>query len=412
MRRTATYLLVVSVTILTVEGIVMLYSTTVAVFGEALLKRQLLWCFIGIVAAVIGNYVDYRRFSRWVPCILAAVSLPLLYLAAVHLASRVGVPHELLGKLPLISGRATKGAFRWLTLGPIRVQPSEFAKLALICFLARYYSVNARYLQTFKRGVLIPSAVAGTLCIAILLSGSLSITGITGLVVMAMLFVAGVQLRYFIAGIAVALTVVAAVLTTSPERMSRVTTFRHPEKYRAGECYQLYHSQLALGTGGWRGVGFNQSRMKEYYLPEAHNDFIMAIIGEELGFVATAGTILLYLLLVAACFGISVTAADREGMLLAFGIGTSIGLNAFINIGVVSGFLPTTGITAPLISYGGSSMLATWASIGIVAGVSRVARKNPESPRAPAERSVALLGASVGIPAKGGQRHGPAASAH
>ena len=147
--------------------------------------------------------------------------------------------------------------------------------------------------------------------------------------------------------------------------MKRLTgSWLNPEKHRKTSGYQLYHSHLALGSGGLDGVGFNRSRMKQAYLPEAHTDFIMSIVGEELGFLGLLAVMLIYLLLMGA--------ADRQGMLLGFGIGVSVGIHAFINLSVVSGLLPTTGVTAPLVSYGGSSMLITWVGIGILGNVARI----------------------------------------
>jgi cell division protein FtsW len=160
-------------------------------------------------------------------------------------------------------------------------------------------------------------------------------------------------------------------LKISPERAERLTTFRNPEKYQQSSGYQLYNSILALGSGGSYGQGLNQSRLKEAYLPEAHTDFILAVTGEEFGFTGIAAIIFLYIILISSAVIISLKTYSRQEMLLAAGIGMSLGLHAFVNIGVISGFLPTTGITAPFISYGGSSMLVNWLCIGILGNIAR-----------------------------------------
>jgi cell division protein FtsW len=374
----ALFFLLTIVTALSIFGLVMLYSTTAAIYGEQKLKQQSMWIIIGIIAALMIHKLDYRRLGSMSHIFLFLISLPLFYLATVHLMAILGVSKSILSTFPFIHKGAIKGAYRWLTIGDRTIQPSEFAKLIIIMYLARYYGTNPRYAQSFKRGVLRPMLIVGGVMFGILSGGSFSVTVITGGVVMGILFVAGIRLRYFLALFTLGGILFTTVVLISPVRATRLISFQNPEKYKDGVGYQLYSSQLALGSGAWFGVGFNRSRMKELYLPEAHTDFIMAIVGEELGFVTMAAVMALYLSFVAVAFVISATAIDREGMLLAFGIGLSVGLHALINIGVVSGFVPTTGITAPLISYGGSSMLMTWLSIGLLWAVIRTSQINTQ----------------------------------
>ena len=281
------------------------------------------------------------------------------------------------GHLPFISG-PTKGSFRWLRLGPISLQPSEFAKPILILFLADHFARSARYIQEFKRGFLIPMGIAGGVIALILLGKNLSISVITSVVVAGLAFVAGVRMRYLAALAALGVVAVIALVKIDPERMSRLTVFRNPEAHQQGEGYQLWTSQLAMGSGGLRGMGFTNSRMKQFYLPEAHTDFIVAIVGEELGFLAVSVLILAYGLLMAAAFWIAALASDRQGILLSVGIGLSLGLHAFVNIGVVSGFGPTTGVTAPFLSYGGSSMLNSLLCVGLLLSVSRTSEREQD----------------------------------
>lgn len=372
--RLPTLLLFLSVSLLAGFGVVMLYSTTAAQFDERMLKLQIMWIGLGLVAASALYLLDYRVLTRYSPWILGAIALPLGYLALLHLMYRLHIAPELVQHAPFVKG-AINGAFRWLTIGGRTVQPSEYAKVAIILFMAWYYGGNPRYVESVKMGLLKPMFAVGAVTALILLGGSLSITVITGTVVMAMLFIAGIRVRWFLLIILVGLSVVLGALHISPERMERITSFKDPEAYAQTSGYQLWSSQLAMGSGHLTGVGFNQSRMKQAYLPEAQTDFILAIVGEELGFVAIAGVVALYLLLLASAYVISAQAPDRTGLLLAFGVGTAIALHAFVNLGVVSGFLPTTGVTAPLISYGGSSMVVTWICIGILGSIARVAQK-------------------------------------
>ncbi len=382
LRRIAPYGLMMTVALLTAFGIAMLYSTTAHMAAERLLTRQFIWIVGGVCGACAINLVGYRRLGRWSLWLLLAVAVPLCLLALGHaleiVLKKAGISSAWLGSIPIIGSGARGGAWRWLDFGPFTVQPSEFAKILLILFLAHYYSANPRYVDDWRRGLLRPLALVGGVLVVVLLGGSLSITAITGSVVLAMLFVAGIRLRYFLIFVVAGLALLLAVTYVSKERLGRLTTYRNPELYAKKGGYQLYHSQLALGSGSWRGVGFNRSTMKEYYLPEAHTDFILAIVGEELGYFGLLTVIVLYLLLMGFAFAIGITAADREGMLLGFGVGFSLGMHGFANLGVVSGLLPTTGVTAPLISYGGSSMLATWLGIGLLIGVARVASQPGE----------------------------------
>jgi len=372
MHRTARTFLLALVAVLLIFGISMLYSTSYAAFGEKVLGRQLTWVAIGSIAAMVLSRLDYRKLGRRSWVLLAAVGAPLAYLAFAYILHKLSfVPKTVSENLPLI-GEPIKGSFRWLRLRGLSVQPSEFAKLVLILFLADYYAKQARHVHEFKRGFLVPMAATGGILALVFLGKDLSTTVITGVVVLTLSFIAGVRLRYLALVSLLGVAFIFGALKCSPERMRRFTVFRVPEEHQRNEGYQLWCSQLALGSGGGSGLGFTSSRMKQFYLPEAHTDFIVAIVGEELGFTAVGTLILTYCLLVYAAFWISVLAPDRQGALLAMGIGLSTGLHAFINISVVSGFCPTTGVTAPFLSYGGSSMIASLLGVGFLLSVSRL----------------------------------------
>ena len=228
-------------------------------------------------------------------------------------------------------------------------------------------------MDEFRRGFLWPMAVGGGIVALIFCGKNLSIAIITGAVVVALTFIAGVRLRYLAAVVLLGIAFSYIAIRFEPMRMRRILSYRDPEKFQEKSGYQLWYSQLAMGSGGMHGLGLTASRLKQLYLPEAHTDFIVAIIGEELGFAAVGLLMLGYIALVAVTFWIAALAADRQGALTAMGIGLSIGMHAFINVGVVSGFCPTTGVTAPFLSYGGSSVIASLAGVGLLLSVSRVA---------------------------------------
>jgi len=362
------------VLLLLLSGVIMLYSTSFAACSEYYLKRQAMWVSLGGVLATFLAYLDYRRLGRISPVLMGLVAAALAYLAFAHLLYKVSFTRGLVAYLPLVGG-PTKGGFRWLHLGPCSLQPSEFAKPVMVLFLADYYQRAARHTEELRRGFLFPLLCCGALIGLIFLGKNLSTTVIAGTIMVIMMFVAGVRLRYLLALAAIGVVFFALAVTFSAEHRRRMTTYRDPEPIQQGEGYQLWHSQLALGSGGWVGVGFTQSRMKQYYLPEAHTDFIVAIVGEELGFVAVAALIGLYCLLGGSIFAMAALVQSKGAILMCVGIGWTLAFQAFVNIGVVSGFGPTTGVTAPFLSYGGSSMLSSMAAVGLLLSVSRISEQ-------------------------------------
>lgn len=366
--------LVATLVSLLVFGLAMLYSTSYATHGEGMVKRQAAWILLGLITGAVLRWTDYRKLGGISIVFLGGVAAALAYLAGAYVIYKLELlPPGLFSLLPLLGETTTKGAFRWLILGPIRIQPSEFAKLAVILFLANYYNRGARHTHALFRGFVRPMLGAGGVIGLVFLGRDLSTAVITGGAVMIMCFVAGVRLRYLaLAGIA-GLVLVTVMIVSDSERLARYLSYRDPERFQSDDGYQLWNSQLALGSGGWLGRGFTESRMKQHYLPEAHTDFILAIVGEELGYSGMLMTMFGYLVLTAAVAGVGMLAPDRTGLLLCVGIAFALGLQAFVNLSVVSGFMPTTGVTAPLISYGGSSMLVTLAGLGLVLSVLRVA---------------------------------------
>jgi cell division protein FtsW len=359
--------LVIVVCALISFGVCMLYSTSGIdwraegpVIDNSKLKKQLTFIAFGAAVAVFLHYFDYRTLCRLSKFFLIFIGSLLLYLAIAHLTK---------SNLPLV--RSINGAYRWIKLGPLSIQPSEFAKIAIILYMADYYHRNNRHSGNFWKGFLKPCIPIGFMGALIIAGGSLSVTMITGTMVLSLLFVCGVRIRYLAGIIVLGVGLFWGVATFDKERMSRIQSFMNPEAVAQGDGYQLWNSLLALGSGGPFGQGFTKSRMKLEYLPEAHNDFILSIIGEELGFLGMCVVIILYLLLMYASFKVAAQATDYRGMIVATGLGLGLCLHGMVNIAVISGALPTTGVTAPFISYGGSSMLSALISVGIIMSVAR-----------------------------------------
>lgn len=445
MHRLSRTILLSLVSLLVVAGLLMLYSTTYTTdsYVSGIIPKkffmQSIWIAVTGAAVVLIWKTDYHFFCKYALVLLGLTGCALGYLAFVHTLSKLHAPAGLVNAFPFTGG--IKGAYRWLTFGPIRVQPSEFVKVCLILFLAQYFSRNARYLTEAKRGVFIPLGIGMAVVAIVAAGGSVSVATITLGVLLTLAFVAGVPMRWLSpagAGLLAAIVVVPVLVFASSlprhassaaaepkpnavtisltkaagllgeARQRRIETWLDPEsqaktreldtgKREGGGGYQLWMSVLALGSGEWTGLGFTESRMKKFYLPEAHTDFIVAVIGEELGFFAVFALILAYTLLVGVCFWMATQAVDKEGVLICVGLGASFGLHAFFNIAVVSGFIPTTGITAPFVSYGGSNVLASGIGIGLLLSISRHAE------RVAIERA-AQAQANAGIPAPGAQR--------
>lgn len=380
------WLLGICVVSLTSLGVVMLYSTTSASLGEGMLKQQTLWISLGAVVGTITYFVGYERLCRWRKLLLFLVIVPLIYLAIAH-----GLYKFVSKELALPFAPLRNGAHRWIELGGRQLQPSEFAKLIIVIYLAGLYAARPNFilkLRSWYRPVFLVIATIGL----IFSGGSLSMTVICMGVLTGMLFVCGLRLRYLALPCMLAGAAILFSLVTNPNRLSRMMSFLEPEEHLQGSGYQLHQSQMALGSGHWTGVGFNQSRMKEQYLPEAHTDFIVSIIGEELGFVAVLGVILTYLLLAGAAFGIAASCQDSGGQVLAVGLGLILWIPSCINIAVVTGCFPTTGISAPLLSYGGSGVLVTSITVGLLLSVARRSLRildepEPVPPRGPAPKS-------------------------
>jgi cell division protein FtsW len=356
MNKAAITLLVVTSLLVTI-GIVMLFSTSAVQARQGdpnfYLKRQIAWLVIGGVLSAVAAAMPYQKFRGW--------CLPILAIGALLLIV-VLVPHV---------GITVKGARRWLGVGSIRVQPSEFAKLALVVFLAHYLAKEKRRIDQLKRGFLVPMGIVGAMCLLVLAEPDFGTTALMASVALAMMFIAGVRLRYLVPTVLSGLTGFAALVMHNPLRMKRMLAFTDLERYKGGAGYQVWQAMLAFGSGGVNGLGLGNSRQKMFYLPEAHTDFIFPIVGEELGLIGTLGVLLLFAALVACGVIISLRTSDLFGQYLGLGTTLLLALQTLINVGVVTAWLPTKGLALPFLSYGGSNVVMNLVAVGILLSIYR-----------------------------------------
>ncbi len=341
-------------------GTVMVYSassiTSESRYGDPMffLKRQLVRLCLGFAAMFVGMWIDYHFWQRYALWGLVAVCALLLLPLVPELAG-VG---------------AIKGANRWVRLfGSSSLQPSELAKFAIVVFLAEELSRRRQVLHYFRSGilpVLFPVSVALFL---ILLQPNFGMVMGLGFVVVAMLVVAGVPVRHFLyIGVPAAAALGVLMVKSHHAYMRLKAFFTRGDPLKEG--YQITQSLIALGSGGIFGVGLGQSRQKIFYLPEAHTDFIYAVIGEELGLVGATAVLLAFAYIAWRGIRIALRAPDRFGAYLAFGITATILTFALINLGVVTRLLPTTGIPLPFVSYGGSQLVVHMFSVGVLLNIS------------------------------------------
>lgn len=342
--------LVTCVAALLALGTVMLYSSPV---GAPLLSRQLFWCVIGFVVCVMMILVDYAHLKK--------IAWPLLGVTFLLLAL-VLIPHV---------GTWRGGARRWFNLGFMLFQPSELAKLAVIIALAHYGDVYRKKMPEFVRGLGRPALFILPLLILIFLEPDYGTTLLLAAVAAVMLLVAGARWKLVTVLAVIGVAAIAFSIRHNTVRMERIMAYLHPEDYKNTTGYQSWQAMLALGSGGVTGVGLGDGRQKLGYVPENHTDFMLSNIGEELGLVATLGVVFTFVTLMICGIYIAWHARDHFGYLLATGLTFLIGLQAFINIGVVTSALPNKGLPLPFLSYGGSSLVMMLAAVGLLLNVAR-----------------------------------------
>jgi cell division protein FtsW len=338
-------------------GLVMLYSSSMVEAGAHDLMMQLVWCAAGLVLCVTATVLDYQWLKK--------TGWPVYFFALV-LLGLVFVPHI---------GHASHGAHRWIQKSGFSFQPSEFAKVALVIALAGYCDRFQRQMNTFKRGILFPGALIVMVLGLIFVEPDRGQTILLAAVSGAMLLLAGVRWLHVLIPAAAGTAGLAFSLLHDSMRQGRISAWLHPDAHAGGAALQAQQAMYGLGAGGWTGVGLGNGVQKFGWLPEIHTDFIFANIGEELGLIATLLVIVAFVVVVLCGFYIALNARDTFGTLLAAGVTLLIGLQAAINIGVVTSALPNKGLPLPFISYGGSNLIAMLACVGILFSVARQAHK-------------------------------------
>lgn len=344
-------------------GLIMIFSASYVIAEEEqgnpyyFLQRQAIWVAMGLLGMYLLSRVNYRALRR-LSLILMLVSFVLLALVFTGLGTDLGT-----------------GAKRWLALGFFTFQPAEFAKLSFVVFTAAFLSSRSIRMEKFWSSSFIPLLLAGIAFVIIVIQPDLgsALILLAGTAVIVLL--AGMPFKQALALGLVSLPALVALTIKEPYRMKRLFSFLDPWADPTRDGYHIIQSLYALGPGHIFGVGLGRSRQKLYYLPFPHNDFIFAVIGEELGFVGTTAVLLLFFVLTWRGLRISLTAPDTFGSLLAAGITAMLVLQVLINIGMVTGSLPVTGINLPLISAGGSSVFLNLISLGVLLNISRHCRK-------------------------------------
>lgn len=345
--------------VLAVFGILAIYSASRYVaetqYGDEwyFVKKQVLGFVLGLVAMLVCGRLDYRHLKgkklRWVVYCIPIVLLDLVFVPGL--------------------GITNYGATRWIGVGGITLQPSELAKYGFVVLASAYMSDDMGRMRTFK-GVLPVLLSGGLVCVLIIIEPNMSVTMCVGLLMLAMLFLGGMKIKHFLIIFIPALLAVPVLIIAEPYRLSRLSAFIDPWESPKGEGYQLIQSLYALGNGGWFGTGLFNSRQKYRFLPFAESDFILSIIGEELGFVGILVLFLVCAWLIFRGIRVAMKAKDFFSFLLASGITLVYGIQTVINALVVSGSIPPTGLPLPLISSGNTSLIITMASMGVLYAIS------------------------------------------
>ena len=358
MRRKSAYILFLAVLGLLVIGIVMLFSTSAYArdsHGDVyfFIKRQAIWVGIGLVACIFAALVNYHFWQKtwWLWFAVALAALVLCY-----------IPHI---------GMRINGSRRWVGYGPITFQPSEFAKIATIFFLATWFARREKPDGNILSGFIIPLAIISVPAALVLGEVDLGTTALIAATAFVVMFIAGTN-PVLLGGLAIAaLGGLILVATQISERMGRLSAFLHPQNYKDDAGLQQMQALIAWGSGGMDGLGLGNGRQKMLYLPYAHTDFIFPIIGEELGLRFSLLVVFLFVVIIVCGIMIALHARDRFGLLLGCGIISLFALQAAVNIGVTTSLLPNKGLPLPFISYGGSNLAACMFGVGVLVNIYR-----------------------------------------
>jgi cell division protein FtsW len=343
--------------ILTIIGFVVVYSasfvTGLVEFGDPyhFIIRQGIWASIGAVLLWAMANIDYRRLR---PLAVPMMGLTILMLIAV-----------------LVIGSEGGGARRWIIVGPVTIQPSEFAKLAVIIYLAAWLASKGSDVRSFEHGLLPFVFIIGSVSALILLQPNLGTTVIIVAITVTMFYVAGASVAQMAALAVTGLGILALLATAAGYRADRLTAFFDAESDPQGNGFQTLQSLIAIGNGGIDGLGLGASRAKFFYIPESHTDGVFAIVGEELGLIATLTILFLYMLLMFRGFQVARRSRDDFGQLIATGITTWITVQALLNIGGITRTIPLTGVPLPFLSFGSNALAAVLMAMGVLISISR-----------------------------------------
>lgn len=358
--RSIDWWLLISVLIMLSLGLLMVLSAGSVVgerdFGDKyyFFKRQFAFVSFGLVIMTVCIYFP-RRILNDIHYLAVGISIFLLLLTLTPL------------------GIDVNGASRWLPFFGFSLQPMEFARIALVLYLSYFLSTHQHLGRTFSKGVIPPFAITGILCMLLLLQPDFGAAVILLAILFFLCLAGGTRFIYLALSFSMMTTLAVSLIMNSPYRMRRLLAFIDPFKDAQGTGYQLVQSFYALAEGGFLGVGMGNGRQKLLYLPEAHNDFIVSVIGEELGLLGITIMMGLFMLIFARCYRIVIGQKELRDKLTCFGLSLIIALGATLNLAVIMGMVPPKGVAMPFLSYGGSSLLASMVCIGIILNYSRTA---------------------------------------
>jgi len=361
-KRKNSVIILICTLILAIFGCVMVYSAskysaTVSYNNQFFyLKKQIMGVVIGFIGLVICSLINHKIYKKfyWIFYFVGIIFLALVFIPGL--------------------GKTSYGATRWIGIGSFTMQPSEVAKFCLVFFLSGYLCDGDK-LSSFKH-IIITLSLGGIYCLLIMLEPNMSITMCVAFTLVFMLFIGGMRLKVFGLMIIPALALVVLLILIEPYRLSRIVAFLDPWQNPLDEGYQLIQSLYAIGSGGVWGVGLFNSRQAELFLPFSESDFIFSIIAEELGLVGCIALILVFIILVINIFKVGMKSDNKFSSFLCFGIGAIISIQTILNIAVVTGSIPPTGLPLPFISAGSTSLLVFMSAIGVVLNVDRQSRKS------------------------------------
>lgn len=360
-------LLAIAVVGLVFFGIVMIYSASVilgyTLFGDDkfFFKRQIVWAVAGLISMVVAANVEYHFWKKWAGWMLGATFVLLI-------------------SVFFFSGDAINGAHRWIYIGSQGFQPAELAKLTFLIYISAWLSMRKEQVKSIKGTFLPFMAVIGALSVLMLMQPDFGTLSIMLVSVIAVYIVAGLTWQQSVLGLGLS-TGALGLIMLEPYRRARLLTFLHPTHVTSDASYHIDNISIALGSGGWFGLGFGQSAQKRLFLPEPHTDSIFAIITEELGFVIAMLVIAAFVFVVYRGYRIAARSRDPFAKLLAVGIVSWLAFQAFINLASMLGIVPLVGVPLPFISYGGTNLLISLTAVGILLNISRYAQDPVEEPK-------------------------------